>query len=44
MHFEKAPGIEVRFVDYHWQPVLFEAMEKGTRAIPRRRATGWSPG
>jgi len=34
MHFEKAPGIEVRFVDYHWQPVLFEAMEKGTRAIP----------
>ena len=34
MHFEKAPGVEVRFVDYHWQPVLFEAMERGTRAIP----------
>jgi len=34
MHFEKAPGVEVRFVDYHWQPALFEAMEKGTRAIP----------
>ena len=34
LHFEKAPGIEVRFVDYHWQPALFEAMEKGTRAIP----------
>ena len=34
LHFEKAPGVEVRFVDYHWQPVLFEAMEKGTRAIP----------
>jgi len=34
LHFEKAPGLEVRFVDYHWQPALFEAMEKGTRAIP----------
>jgi len=34
LHFEKAPGVEVRFVDYHWQPALFEAMEKGTRAIP----------
>ena len=34
LHFEKAPGIEVRFVDYHWQPVLFEAMEKGRKDIP----------
>ena len=34
LHFEKAPGIEVRFVDYHWQPALFEAMEKGRRDIP----------
>jgi hypothetical protein len=34
MRSAKAPGVEVRFVDYHWQPVLFEAMEKGTRAIP----------
>ena len=34
LHFEKAPGVEVRFVDYHWQPALFEAMEKGTRDIP----------
>lgn len=34
LHFEKAPGIEVRAVDYHWQPVLFEAMEKGRRDIP----------
>ncbi len=34
LHFEKAPGIEVRVVDYHWQPVLFEAMEKGRRDIP----------
>ena len=34
MRSAKAPGVEVRFVDYHWQPALFEAMEKGTRAIP----------
>jgi len=34
MHTERAPGVEVRFVDYHWQPVLFEAMQKGTRTIP----------
>jgi hypothetical protein len=34
MHSATAPGVEVRFVDYHWQPVLFEAMEKGTRTIP----------
>jgi len=34
MHTVKAPGVEIRFVDYHWQPALFEAMEKGTRAIP----------
>ena len=34
LHFEKAPGIEVRFVDYHWQPALFEAMQKGRKDIP----------
>ena len=34
LHFEKAPGVEVRFVDYHWQPALFEAMEKGRKDIP----------
>jgi hypothetical protein len=34
MHSAKAPGIEIRFVDYHWQPAIFEAMEKGTGAIP----------
>jgi hypothetical protein len=28
------PGVEIRFVDYHWQPAIFEAMEKGTRDIP----------
>jgi hypothetical protein len=34
MHTERVPGVEMRFVDYHWQPALFEAMEKGTRSIP----------
>ena len=34
MHSAQAPGVEMRFVDYHWQPAIFEAMEKGSRAIP----------
>jgi hypothetical protein len=34
MHSAKVPGVEIRWVDYHWQPAIFEAMEKGTRAIP----------
>jgi hypothetical protein len=33
----KAPGIEVRYVNYHWQPALFEAMEKGTGAMPEAK-------
>ncbi len=33
----KAPGIEVRFVDYHWQPALFDAMEKGSAGLPEAR-------
>ncbi len=37
MHFLKAPGLEVRFVDYHWQPALFDAMEKGTPTVPEAR-------
>ena len=37
MHFLKAPGVEVRFVDYHWQPDLFDAMEKGTATVPEAR-------
>jgi len=37
MHFLKAPGIEVRFVDYHWQPALFDAMEKGSTTVPEAR-------
>jgi hypothetical protein len=34
MHSERVPGLEVRFVDYHWQPALFEAMERGTGGEP----------
>jgi hypothetical protein len=34
MHSATVPGVEIRWVDYHWQPVIFEAMEKGTRAVP----------
>jgi hypothetical protein len=37
LHFLTAPGIEVRFVDYHWQPALFDAMEKGDPAVPEAR-------
>lgn len=37
LHFLKAPGIEVRFVDYHWQPALFDAMEKGDATVPEAR-------
>lgn len=34
MHSAQAPGMELRVVDYHWQPALFEAMEKGSGALP----------
>jgi hypothetical protein len=34
LHSLKAPGIEVRFVDYHWQPAIFEAMASGKGDIP----------
>src|SRR5512141_527122 len=34
MHSAQAPGIELRIVDYHWRPAFFEAMEKGSGAIP----------
>ncbi len=37
MRSAKAPGVEVRFVDYHWQPAIFEAMEKGTGNIPEAK-------
>ena len=29
VHQLHAPGLEVRFVDYHWQPTVFESFEKG---------------
>ncbi len=34
MHSTRVPNLEVRFVDYHWQPVIFEAMLKGSRDVP----------
>lgn len=34
LHSSTLPGIEMRFVDFHWQPALFEAMEKGGSSIP----------
>ncbi len=37
MHFLKAPGVEVRFVDYHWNQTLFDAMEKGDPNVPEAR-------
>jgi hypothetical protein len=37
MHSATAPGIEIHFADYHWQPALFEAMEKGSSSIPEAR-------
>lgn len=34
MHSTRVPNLEVRFVDYHWHPALFEAMQKGSRDEP----------
>ncbi len=34
MHSTRVPNVEVRFVDYHWHPALFEAMLKGSRDLP----------
>jgi hypothetical protein len=34
MHFERAPGVEVRYVDYHWKPQLFAEMESGKGSDP----------
>ena len=33
----KAPGVEIRFVDYHWQPTLFEAMASGKGDVPEAK-------
>ena len=37
MHSQKAPGIEIRFVDYHWHPELFDAFEKGANIPEAKR-------
>jgi len=37
MHTERLPGIELRWVDYHWQPALFRAMETGKGDEPKAR-------
>lgn len=31
------PGVELRFVDYHWQPAIVEAMASGRGDIPEAR-------
>lgn len=37
LHSAEVPGVEVRFVDYHWQPTLFGAMESGKGDIPEAK-------
>src|SRR5262245_24210793 len=37
LHSEKAPGVEVRFVDYHWHPTIFEAMASGKGNVPEAK-------
>jgi hypothetical protein len=37
LHTVKQPGIELRFVDFHWRPEMFEAMEKGGGAVPEAK-------
>ena len=37
MHSQKAPGIEIRFVDYHWHPDFFDAVEKGANIPEAKR-------
>jgi hypothetical protein len=36
-HTEKQPGFGIRFVDFHWQPELFDAMEKGGSTMPEAK-------
>jgi hypothetical protein len=33
----RVPGVEIRFVDYHWQPAIFEAMATGKGDVPEAR-------
>jgi len=37
LHSARVHGVEVRFVDYHWQPELFEAMASGTSELPEAK-------
>jgi hypothetical protein len=37
MHSQQVPGVEIRFVDYHWHPDLFDALEKGANIPEARR-------
>ena len=37
LHSEKVPGVEIRFVDYHWQPAIFEAMASGKGDVPEAK-------
>jgi hypothetical protein len=31
------PGVELRFVDYHWHPAMFDAIEKGANIPEAKR-------
>lgn len=33
MRSAKVPGVELRFVDYHWQPAIMEAMATGKGSV-----------
>ncbi len=37
MRSANVPGVEMRFVDYHWQPALFEAMASGKGDVPEAK-------
>ena len=37
MKSQKAPGVELRFVDYHWHPAMFDAFEKGANVPEAKR-------
>jgi len=37
LHSADVPGVEIRFVDYHWQPAIFEAMASGKGDVPEAR-------
>jgi hypothetical protein len=38
VHSVKAPGIDVRFLDFKWDPVVFATLEKGGSAPAGRRS------